>query len=98
MALPSPRLLGRLQQICGPQYVLTHEHDLATYRSDGLLHYRQVPAVAVLPETADQVQQVVAACFEAEVPWVARGSGTGLSGGALPVPDGVLIVLSRMRR
>jgi glycolate oxidase len=98
VALPSPQLLGRLQEICGREHVLTHEHDLATYRSDGLLHYRQVPAVAVLPETGEQVQQVVGACFAAEVPWVARGSGTGLSGGALPVQNGVLIVLSRMRR
>ncbi len=78
--------------------MLTHKHDLATYRSDGLLHYRQVPAAAVLPATGEQVQQVVAACYAAEVPWVARGSGTGLSGGALPVADGVLIVLSRLRR
>jgi glycolate oxidase len=53
---------------------------------------------AVLPGTAEQVRQVVRACFEAEVPWVARGSGTGLSGGALPVAEGVLIVLSRLRR
>ena len=73
--------------------MLTHHDELATYRSDGLLHYRQLPGVAVLPETGEQVQQVVAACFEAQVPWVARGSGTGLSGGALPVQDGVLIVL-----
>jgi glycolate oxidase len=78
--------------------VLTHHHELATYRSDGLLHYREVPVAAVLPGTAEQVRQVVQACFEAEIPWVARGSGTGLSGGALPVAEGVLIVLSRLRR
>jgi glycolate oxidase len=53
---------------------------------------------AVLPGTAEQVRRVVEACFEAEIPWVARGSGTGLSGGALPVAEGVLIVLSRLRR
>ena len=52
----------------------------------------------MLPGDSDQVRQVVSACFEAGVPWVARGSGTGLSGGALPVAEGVLIVLSRMRR
>jgi glycolate oxidase len=78
--------------------VLTHRHELATYRSDGLLHYREVPTAAVLPGTAEQVQQIVRSCFEAGVPWVARGSGTGLSGGALPVAEGVLIVLSRLRR
>jgi glycolate oxidase len=94
----SPALISRLNEICGREFVLTHQHELATYRSDGLLHYRQTPAAAVLPGTAQQVQQVVRACYEAGVPWVARGSGTGLSGGALPVADGVLIVLSRLRR
>ncbi len=94
----SPPLISRLQEICGREFVLTHPHELATYRSDGLLHYRQVPVAAVLPGTAEQVRQSVRACFEAGVPWVARGSGTGLSGGALPVADGVLIVLSRLRR
>jgi glycolate oxidase len=94
----SPAVISRLQEICGREFVLTHQHELATYRSDGLLHYREVPAAAVLPGTAEQVREIVRACFEAEVPWVARGSGTGLSGGALPVPEGVLIVLSRLRR
>ena len=78
--------------------MLTHPHALATYSSDGLLQYREVPVAAVLPGTAEQVQQVVRACYEAGVPWVARGSGTGLSGGALPVSEGVLIVLARLRR
>src|SRR6185437_15117969 len=91
-------VIARLQEICGREFVLTHQHELATYRSDGLLHYREVPVAAVLPGTAEQVQQVVQTCFEAKIPWVARGSGTGLSGGALPVAEGVLIVLSRLRR
>jgi glycolate oxidase len=91
-------VISRLQEICGREFVLTHQHELATYRSDGLLHYREVPVAAVLPGTAEQVREVVRACFEAGVPWVARGSGTGLSGGALPVAEGVLIVLSRLRR
>ncbi|MBV9003523.1 MAG: FAD-binding protein, partial [Solirubrobacterales bacterium] len=91
-------LISRLESICGTEHVLTHAHDLATYRSDGLAHYREVPVAAVLPGDADEVQAIVAACFEAGVPWVARGSGTGLSGGALPVSEGVLIVLARLRR
>jgi glycolate oxidase len=93
-----PDLMARLQGICGANYVLTHEHALATYRSDGLAQYQQTPVAAVLPGTAEQVTEVVRACYEAGVPWVARGSGTGLSGGALPVADGVLIVLARLRR
>src|SRR5947209_15342407 len=92
------QLVGRLQGICGPEHVLTHPDALATYRSDGLAHYRQIPLAAVLPGSAEEVRDVVRACFEAGVPWVARGSGTGLSGGALPVADGILIGLARMRR
>src|SRR5690349_5385182 len=91
-------LISRLNGICGREHVLTHPHALATYRSDGLLHLAQTPAAAVLPGAAAEVQQVVQACYEASVPWVARGSGTGLSGGALPVAEGVLIVLARLRR
>jgi glycolate oxidase len=91
-------LVGRLQKICGTDQVLTHPDALATYRSDGLAHYRQTPLAAVLPGSADEVQRVVRTCFEARVPWVARGAGTGLSGGALPVAEGVLIVLARLRR
>ncbi|MGI8414384.1 MAG: FAD-linked oxidase C-terminal domain-containing protein [Solirubrobacteraceae bacterium] len=98
MPSASTPLLARLQAICGAEQVLTHPHDLATYRSDGLTHYRQTPVAAVLPGTAEEVRRVVLACFEAGVPWVARGAGTGLSGGALPVAEGVLIVLARLRR
>ncbi len=98
----SPRdlraLVGELQAICGDEWVFTQEHQLRTYESDGLLQYTAIPAAAVLPGGAEEVQRVVAACARAEVPWVARGAGSGLSGGALPVADGVLIVLSRMKR
>jgi glycolate oxidase len=94
----SPELIAQLRTICGREHVLTEAGELATYRSDGLLHYRQTPLVAVLPGDAHEVAAVVRACFEAGVPWVARGSGTGLSGGALPLAEGVLVVLARMRR
>jgi glycolate oxidase len=91
-------LVARLSGICGDDHVLTHPQALATYRSDALAHYRQEPLAAVLPGDAGEVREVVRACFDAGVPWVARGSGTGLSGGALPVADGILIVLTRLRR
>ncbi len=91
-------LTAQLTGICGPEHVLTHPDALATYRSDGLAHYRQTPLAAVLPGSGEEVRRVVRACFEAGVPWVARGSGTGLSGGALPIAEGVLIVLARLRR
>src|SRR4051795_3295477 len=70
---------------------------LRTYECDGLAHYRVTPALVVLPETTGQLAAVVRACAEHGVPFVARGSGTGLSGGALPRADGVLVVTSRMR-
>src|SRR2546421_4292407 len=91
-------LIARLEGICGSEQVLTHPHALATYRSDGLAHYRQTPLAAVLPGTGDEVQQIVKLCHETSIPWVARGAGTGLSGGALPIENGLLIVLARLRR
>jgi glycolate oxidase len=91
-------LVATLRAICGAEHVLTHPHALATYRSDGLAHYRETPLAAVLPADGTAVAEVVRACGEAGIPWVARGAGTGLSGGAIPVAEGVLIVLARMRR
>src|SRR4051794_6091234 len=90
-------LLKELRRICAPDHVVTHPHALRTYESDGLLQYQAIPRAAVVPDTADQVRDVVAACHRAGVPWVARGAGSGLSGGALPVEEGVLIVLTRLR-
>jgi len=91
-------LVARLRRICGDEHVLTDHFQLRTYESDGLLQYRSVPRAAVLPGSAEEVAAVVRACHRAGVPWVARGSGSGLSGGALPVQEGVLIVLTRLRR
>ena len=91
-------LVGEFERICGEGNVLTDPDQLRTYESDGLLHLRALPRIVVLPSSAEEVQRVVRACFRADVPWVARGAGTGLSGGALPVADGVLIALSRLRR
>src|SRR3954469_10678769 len=90
--------VAELERICGAEYVVTHPHAKRTYESDGLLQYAVTPRVVVLPGDAQQVQRIVRLCHEGEVPWVARGAGSGLSGGAVPHEDGVLIVLSRMRR
>ena len=91
-------LVAELRAAVGDDWVYTHAHQLRTYESDGLLQYHVIPAAAVLPGSAEEVQAVVRACAVAGVPWVARGAGSGLSGGALPIPDGVLIVLSRLKR
>ncbi len=92
------RLLARLAAVCGERHVIADATTLATYRSDALTRYAQTPDVVVLPGDGAEVAEVIGACAEAGVPWVARGAGTGLSGGALPVPGGVLIVLTRLRR
>ena len=91
-------LVERLRSISGQEHVLTDEHELRTYESDGLRHYRTPPKVAVLPGSTEEVPEILRACHDAKVPWVARGAGTGLSGGSIPVKDGVLIVLTRLNR
>jgi glycolate oxidase len=93
--------IGRLRDefavALGADGVICEGPRLRTYECDGLTGYRVRPALVVLPTTAEQVAGVVRACRRERVPFVARGSGTGLSGGALPHADGVLVVLTRMR-
>jgi glycolate oxidase len=91
-------LAVRLRGLLGPDAVIDDPVRLATYDCDGLTAYRSTPGLVVLPETTAELASVVRACAEAATPFVARGSGTGLSAGALPRSDGVLIVTSRMRR
>ena len=91
-------LIQRMAGICGPDGVVSDPLELRTYECDGLTSHRCSPGLVVLPQTAGQVAQIVTECARAGVPFVARGSGTGLSGGALPRTDGVLIVTSKMRK
>ena len=93
-----PRFLADLERIVGPDGFVRDAAELATYESDGLAKLRSRPGAAVLPGSAAEVQAVVRLCHAAAVPFVARGSGTGLSGGALPHSDGVLIVMTRLNR
>ena len=90
-------LVAQLRSAIGDDGVITDHEQLRTYECDGLRVLRTCPAVVVLPRTRDEVQAAVRTCIEHDVPYVARGSGTGLSGGALPCADGVLIVTTRMR-
>jgi glycolate oxidase len=90
-------LIPRMTDICGAPNVITDPLELRTYECDGLTSHRTTPALVVLPGAASEVADVVRACAAAAVPFVARGSGTGLSGGAVPHAEGVLIVMSRMR-
>ncbi len=91
-------LADRLSAVVGKDGVVSTLEERRTYESDGLPSYKATPGIVVLPETAEQVRAVVALCHAARVPFVARGSGTGLSGGALPLEEGVLIALTRLRR
>ena len=91
-------LIDDLRAIAGDEHVLVDRDQRRTYESDGLLQYAVLPGVVVLPGTAEEVRRVVSACHAGGVPWVARGAGSGLSGGALPVEDGVLVALTRLRR
>ena len=90
-------LAARLRDGLGPAKVIDDRQRLRTYECDGLAHYKVIPGLVVLPSTVDEIALVVRECDAAGVPFVARGSGTGLSGGALPHADGVLIVTSTMR-
>jgi glycolate oxidase len=90
--------VSRFEAIVGAGGVITDPVRLRTYECDGLTHHRATPGVVVLPESAQQISEIVKECVRLGMPYVARGSGTGLSGGALPRTDGVLIVTSRMRR
>ena len=89
---------AELERIVGGDHVVHDVAEMATYESDGLAKLRSTPGLVVLPGSASEVQATVRACHESEVPFVARGHGTGLSGGALPHPDGVLIVMTRLNR
>lgn len=91
-------LIARARLICGEQHVITQPVVLSTYRSDGLRRDGPLPLAAILPGSTPEVANVVAACAATGVSYVVRGAGTSTSGDALPVPGGVLLVLTRMRR
>jgi glycolate oxidase len=94
----NPDTLEELRGILGPSGLISSPEELQTYECDGLTNFRLAPQAVALPDTAEQVQAVVRVCHRNRIPFVARGSGTGLSGGALPVKDGIVICLARMKR
>jgi glycolate oxidase len=94
----SPRFLDDLRTVVGDEHLVTEPERLATYDCDGLTGWRAQPAAVVLPGSAEEVQGVLRLCARDRVPFVARGAGTGLSGGALPVADGIVVSVARMNR
>src|SRR3954470_22867284 len=91
----APDVLGRFAAVTE---VIREPEQLRTYECDGLTGHRVVPALVALPGSAAEVPGVVRICNEEGLPFVARGAGTGLSGGALPVAEGIVISLARLTR
>jgi glycolate oxidase len=94
----TPSQFASLRSAVGDDGLITAASQLQTYECDGLTNFRVVPDAVVLPRTAEQVQAVVRVCARDQVPFVSRGAGTGLSGGALPASGGIVISLARMNR
>lgn len=88
-------IIRALRDILPEDAVLFEEEDLHPYECDGLSAYRRLPMAVALPSTVDQVQEILRYCHQNDVAVVARGAGTGLSGGALPHEEGVLLSLAK---
>ena len=91
-------LLFHLRDILQDDQLITSQEELAPYECDGLSAYKKMPLAVVLPETIEQIQQIMKVCARLFVPVVARGAGTGLSGGALPHEGGIILGLSRFNK
>ena len=91
-------LTAELLRFLPADAVLEQQEEVRPYECDGLSAYRQLPLLVVLPRTVPEVQRILRLCHAREVPVVARGAGTGLSGGALPRNDGVLLSMARFNR
>jgi glycolate oxidase len=89
-------ILGELRDAVGADGLIIERNQLQTYECDGLAALRSLPAAVVLPRTTTQLQAVVRICARYRIPFVGRGAGTGLSGGALPNDRGIVISFSRM--
>lgn len=107
LAMPAPNaatlerraeIVADLRQIVPGEGVVDTETSMRAFESDGLTAYRQMPLVVVLPETTAQVSRILKYCSDRNIRVVPRGSGTSLSGGALPLADAVLLVMSRFNR
>ena len=92
------KIVAALRQIVPGEGVIAGEREMRPYESDGLTAYRQLPMVVVLPETTEQVAAVLRYCHDEGIRVVPRGAGTSLSGGALPLADGVLLGMAKFSR
>jgi glycolate oxidase len=94
----NPTLIERLRELLPAEALITQREALLPFETDGLTAVRQIPGAVALPETKKQLEAVVRVCRELGIPIVPRGAGTGLSGGARPLADGLLIGLSKLNR
>ena len=92
------QLIDALGEVLPAEAVLSTAEDLRPYECDGLSAYRELPLLVLLPSKVEQVQHIMKVCSRLQVPVVARGAGTGLSGGALPIANGVLLSLTRFNQ
>src|SRR3954466_9390143 len=92
------RIVAGLRAIVPGEGVIAAEREMRPYESDGLTAYRALPMVVVLPETTEQVSRILAYCHQEGIKVVPRGAGTSLSGGALPLTDGVLLGMAKFNR
>jgi glycolate oxidase len=92
------RVLQELRKTVDERGLISSPEELHTYESDGLTNFRTLPLAVLLPKSTAEVQAILRVCHRERIPFVARGSGTGLSGGALPVENGIVISLARMNR
>ena len=96
--MPEETFISLLHTRLPAHCILSHPDELRPYECDALSAYRQLPLVVVIPETLQQLQDTLRLCAQHKVPVVARGAGTGLSGGAMPLGNGVLLSLARFNR
>ncbi|HEV3180174.1 MAG TPA: FAD-linked oxidase C-terminal domain-containing protein, partial [Steroidobacteraceae bacterium] len=96
--MSQPDIAAALGEVLPPDCVLAREEERRPYECDGLTAFRELPAVVALPRTEEELRRILLTCSALKVPLVARGSGTGLSGGATPHPRGVLLSCARMNR
>ncbi len=92
------QLVSQLAEVLPSDYLLSDEEQLKPYECDGLSAYQRLPVAVALPDSIEQIQKIVRICSALQVPVVARGAGTGLSGGALPHEDGIILGLSRLNK
>lgn len=97
-AVLSAETLHALEAVVGRDGLIVEKSQLQTYECDGLTAIREMPSAVLLPSNTAQVQALVRICAEHRIPFVARGAGTGLSGGAMPAPGGIVITFTRMNR